>query len=106
MSIINVRNKITFLFQNYQNGIVSLLPNAFGSKRRYSVQLTTARKRNLLRETDRLGKIVRNLGGGIVKSPLGDSDPIPNQNLVEYVFKDVDEWSDQIAAVSIFSPSC
>ncbi|XP_050505999.1 uncharacterized protein LOC126884185 [Diabrotica virgifera virgifera] len=97
------RNRIAFLIQNSPNGIIALLPNSLGNKRTYSVQLNNPRKRNVVRSNERVGQFVRNLGSGIVKSPLGDSEPVPNSNLVEYVFEKSDEWGDEIAATCAVS---
>ncbi|XP_057658384.1 plipastatin synthase subunit A [Diorhabda carinulata] len=91
------RNKITFLVQISQNGIMSQLPNALGNKRSYSMQINCSKKRIPLRNNENLGNFVRNLGSGVVKSPLGEVESIPNENLVEYVFKKADQWSEETA---------
>ncbi|CAG9856693.1 unnamed protein product [Phyllotreta striolata] len=98
MSIINVRNAFSAMAQNYQAGAASLLPNALTGRRKFSVQQTRSRRRILSKNADAAVKLVRNMGGGIVKSPLGPCENIPNQNIVEYVFRDTEQWADETAA--------
>nr|XP_023014135.1 4-coumarate--CoA ligase-like [Leptinotarsa decemlineata] len=98
MSVLHLRQKTTLLLQTYQNGILSLLPNAFGkNERQYSLN-TNSKKRTFLKGSERLKRSVRHLGAGIVKSPFGDCDPIPNDNLVEYIFKDMEHHMEEPAA--------
>lgn len=99
MSII--RQTSISLVQNYQCGILSLLPNAIGHKRHYSLARSEGlQQRPLFKRLSKLTKWSRNLSGGIIESPLGPCPKIPNTNLVEYVFKDVDQWMEDTAAVS------
>lgn len=99
MSII--RNKSICLVQNYQSGILSLLPNVLGNKRSYGLTCPTEVKtKQLMRRPSRLMKFARQLSNGVLSSPLGPCPKVPNQNLVEYIFKDVDQWMDETAAVS------
>ncbi|CAG9819532.1 unnamed protein product [Phaedon cochleariae] len=101
MSMINLRQKTAVLAQTYQNGILSLLPNALtnDSNRQYNTNtMVPVRKRHFLRGNEKLKRSVRHLGGGIVKSPLGPVDEIPNENLVEFCFKESENWSDEPAA--------
>lgn len=39
----------------------------------------------------------RNSSGGVISSPLGPAAKIPNQSLVEYVFKDAEQWMENPA---------
>lgn len=39
--------------------------------------------------------------GGILKSPLGSCGPIPNENVVEHLYKDMEQWIEEPATVSI-----
>lgn len=99
MSII--RQKSICLVHNYHCGILSLLPNVVGHNRHYSLARSREPQQiSLLKRVPRLTKWARNLSAGIIESPLGPCPKIPNQNLVEYVFKDVDQWMDDTAAVS------
>lgn len=100
MSII--RQKSICLIQNYPSGILSQLTNVLGNKRCYG--LTSSSEQNvkhLFKRPTRLTTFIRHLSiDGIVESPLGPCPKIPNHNLVEYVFKDMDQWMDETATVS------
>nr|CAH7746282.1 unnamed protein product [Callosobruchus chinensis] len=104
MSMINLRQRSTHLVQSYHNGILSLLPLAFGgNKRHYNWgQPGVMRRKDFLRGTERLIKNIR-YASGIIKSPVGTISPIPNQNLVEYLYSDMDEHIEEPATTCAVS---
>ncbi|KAJ8940228.1 hypothetical protein NQ314_010791 [Rhamnusium bicolor] len=90
-----LRQRVAPLVQNPQNGILSLLPiNLGNNKRQYTINSS-----HKLRRTERLTNTLRHLSGGIFKSPLGDCSKIPKVNLVEYIFKDVEDFLEDPALV-------
>lgn len=100
MSII--RQKSICLVQSYQSGPLPLLLNVLGNKRSFGWTYGKPSKmKQLLKRPSRLTMCPRFMSAGIVKSPLGPCPKIPNQNLLEYVFKDVDQWSEDTATVSM-----
>nr|CAI5846908.1 unnamed protein product [Callosobruchus analis] len=104
MSMIHLRQRGAHLVQSYHNGILSLLPHAFGGNRRnYNWgQTGVTRRKDLLRGTERLIKSIRH-ASGIIKSPVGTISPIPNQNLVEYLYSDMDEHIEEPATTCAVS---
>ncbi|KAJ8986094.1 hypothetical protein NQ317_003389 [Molorchus minor] len=82
--------------QNFQNGMLSVLPVGI-TNRQQQFSTSPRSKKNLMR-IQRVGRdISRASSGGIVKSPLGPCPKIPNENLVEYIFKNVDNWIEEPA---------
>nr|XP_015834352.1 PREDICTED: 4-coumarate--CoA ligase 2-like [Tribolium castaneum]XP_015834353.1 PREDICTED: 4-coumarate--CoA ligase 2-like [Tribolium castaneum] len=66
--------------QTFQNcGFLSVFPTNFGAQKLK------------LREQRRF------MSAGIVQSPLGPSKKIPNENLVEYIYKNNDKWIEEPA---------
>lgn len=89
-----VRQKGICLIQNYQGSIFALL------RRHYGVMCTQEVKvKHFLKRPSKQTKLTKHFSGGIVESPLGPCPKIPNQNLVEFVFKDIDQWIDDKATV-------
>lgn len=78
------------LFTLNANGIL----NAFYN-RKYSISTDNLKRKRTISNQVRYVS-----SSGIIKSPLGPCPKIPNENLVEYVFKKMDDWSDEPAAVS------
>lgn len=60
--------------------------------RNYSL---TAKRQQIKRASQ-----TRELATGIIQSPLGAAPKIPNENLVEYVYKGSEQWIEEPAAVS------
>lgn len=97
-----IRQRCIYFVQNYQNGVLSVLPNALNTKntRQYSINARSKPDSNtLLKATQRLINIKHVSNGGIVESPLGPCPPIPNINLVEYIFKNMDQFPEDPALV-------
>lgn len=44
---------------------------------------------------------IRNFG--VLKSPFGHCGPIPNDTVVQHIYKDMDKWVEDPAAVSTYS---
>lgn len=79
-----------------------MLPNAVnnGNTRQYSVNAyAKSAVESLTKPSQTLTNIRYVSNGGIVESPLGPCPPIPKQNLVEYVFKNMDQWAEDPALV-------
>jgi hypothetical protein len=72
------------LAHNFQNcGFLSVLPNCLATKAK-------------LRGQNRFMS-------GIVQSPLGPCKKIPNENIVEHIYKNNENWIEEPAAVSMTS---
>ncbi|CAH0560616.1 unnamed protein product [Brassicogethes aeneus] len=84
--------KKPLLVQNF--GFISSLQNAPLSTKKYTV---CARRKELNKVQ------TRGLATGIIKSPLGPCPKIPNENLVEYIYKNVDEFIEEPAATCAVS---
>ncbi|XP_018572545.1 probable 4-coumarate--CoA ligase 3 isoform X2 [Anoplophora glabripennis] len=95
MSIPVLTQRISFL-THVPTGLLSVFPISTIDKHHYTINFSELKVNRLLER-----KIVRTkrlLSEGIVKSPLGSCGKIPNQNLVEYVFKNIDKWTEEPAA--------
>ncbi|KAJ8947197.1 hypothetical protein NQ318_015545 [Aromia moschata] len=98
MSII-LRQRLAPLVQNFQNGMLSALPVTPTKNQQQYSHYSARSKRNEILERREQSKNVRRMSGdGVVKSPLGPCPKIPNENLVEHVFKNMDNWIEAPAA--------
>lgn len=94
-----LRQRIPYLVQHVPIGLLSVLPISTSNKRQYALNFSKLNVNRLMER--KIAKNKRLLSGGIVKSPLGSCEKIPNQNLVEYVYKNIDKWIEEPAAVCL-----
>lgn len=81
--------KSASLAQTFQNcGFLSVIPAHLGVKK------------------PKFGAQRRLMSAGVVQSPLGPCKKIPNDNLVEYIYKNNEKWIEEPATVSKTVLSC
>lgn len=88
-------------------GLLTLVANGQMDKRSFSVNNRSRTLRNSESKhhfNRRLFNQIRHESNGrILKSPLGPCTPVPNENIVEYTYKNMDGWTEDPAATCAFS---
>lgn len=87
---INVANNI---YSNHNGKIALNTIRKFGLN---SAGFDFSQNRKVVQQT----RCASGVATGIIKSPLGPCPKIPNENFLEYVFKKMDGWVEEPAAVS------
>ncbi|XP_066150279.1 uncharacterized protein [Euwallacea fornicatus] len=85
-------------------GLLTLVGSGNGEKRMFSVNVskTVPKSTNTKKQLNaKLFAQTRNFG--VLKSPFGNCDTIPNEHVVQHIYKNMDEWVEDTAATCAVS---
>lgn len=83
-------------------GLLTVIANRNVDNRNFSINIAKSNSRQ--NSSKKLYSQIRHKSsGGELKSPLGPCAPIPNENLVEYIYKNIDEFIEEPAATCAVS---